>query len=606
MDRKRTFADEVDVDQEIARNLWKQKRMIPPGSRFRHYWDYVIVVLVLYNCVLTPLQLGYCSGPIFRDAEASLFIVDILMWLFFVADMFVNLRTSFYDEDHQIVVSVKEVAERYRQGWLVYDVIATVPYHIVGFVATLNAPTHRTRVFAERCSKIPFCLRIFRLYHKLEDISSQGYFRVVLQMLVLFLFAHWVACVWWLIGEGSYATSLAALDGGGDVADSSGTSWLLRVPAGSTPLATNVTTTPFAQQYMSSLYWSLTTLMKTPWVGPDTVLEKVFSSMMVVLGATMFAVLLGNVTAMINTYNKRHSELRDRLTTLHMFATFRRVPTNLQRKMFAYIDAYWNMTSGLDQSEVLHSLPPRLRGSVLSAIHGPLLKECPLLRACSVECAKTLLLKAQPQVTLQKEEVLIPGQLCAELFVLITGSLQITLPGEDGTADRYEAEDQRRTGRGASMAPSGAPARAFSSRAPSSAADAAEPRSSPEKLKGDRLRFRVVEKPGQIFGLSEPFRQPTTYPFRVTALKTSQMIYISRADLADVLSVFPGADADAVCHVLRSDFAMCWETLKPRAGAPTPAPADAVLELRQARELGELREKVAAFEPSRGPKLQFS
>ena len=76
-------------------------------------------------------------------------------------------------------------------------------------------------------------------------------------------------------------------------------------------------------------------------------------------------------------------------------------------------------------------------------------------------------------------------------------------------------------------------------------------------LKGERLRFRVVEKHGQIVGLSEPFQQPTLYPFRVSALKTSQMVYLQRQDLADVLSVFHGADADSVIQVLRADFLMC-------------------------------------------------
>ena len=54
-----------------------------------------------------------------------------------------------------------------------------------------------------------------------------------------------------------------------------------------------------------------------------------------------------------------------------------------------------------------------------------------MLRSCSEECAKTLLLKARPQVTLQKEDLLVPGQLCTDVYILITGSLQITLPSQD-------------------------------------------------------------------------------------------------------------------------------------------------------------------------------
>ena len=32
-------------------------------------------------------------------------------------DVMVNFRTSFYDDDHQIVLSASVVARRYREGW---------------------------------------------------------------------------------------------------------------------------------------------------------------------------------------------------------------------------------------------------------------------------------------------------------------------------------------------------------------------------------------------------------------------------------------------------------------------------------------------------------
>jgi len=252
---------------------------------------------------------------------------------------------------------------------------------------------------------------------------------------------------------------------------------------------------------------------------------------------------------------------------------------------------------------------------VLLAIHGGLLRECLMLRNCSEECAKTLLLKARPQVTLQKEDLLVPGQLCTDVYVLVTGSLQITLP----TAE--DAGDEQLAAAAADFPPTGAcTGKRLGSCPPGvSTADAKMASRTTDKLsrttgkgaaaassshlKGERLRFRVVEKPGQIVGLSEPFQQPSTYPFRVTALKTSQMVYLQRQDLANVLSVFHGADADNVCQVLRSDFLMCWETLKPRAGQERNSLADSFMRsadaagiaAKQARELGELREKLSDF-----------
>ena len=81
--------------------------MFPPGSRFKHYWDYAMVCLVLYNCILTPMQvslilcsepwirshvrsinrvfpqLGYFQGPIFIEASTVFVSVDACIWLLF-------------------------------------------------------------------------------------------------------------------------------------------------------------------------------------------------------------------------------------------------------------------------------------------------------------------------------------------------------------------------------------------------------------------------------------------------------------------------------------------------------------------------------------------
>ena len=175
---------------------------------------------------------------------------------------------------------------------------------------------------------------------------------------------------------------------------------------------------------------------------------------------------------------------------------------------------------------------------------------------------------------------MMPGQLCTELYILQTGSLQVYLPQEDMEESRHG--NSRHTGRG------GTP------------------------LKSSRMRFRVVEKLGHIVGFAEVFQQPAIYPFRVTALKTSQCLYIHLHDMADVLSVFHGADADHVCQVLRSDFSMNWETLKPRDTSPNGRRTGSVGEgmprnplfpgsgtdeaASRRRELTELRDKLTSFE----------
>lgn len=97
------------------------------------------------------------------------------------ADIFVNFRTSFYDEDHQIVLSKAMVAQRYWEGWFAWDLLATLPYHLVATVALIAQPGAQ-RMLAVGICKVPIGMRLFRLTHKLDELSSVGFFRVVLQV----------------------------------------------------------------------------------------------------------------------------------------------------------------------------------------------------------------------------------------------------------------------------------------------------------------------------------------------------------------------------------------------------------------------------------------
>ena len=42
--------DETDVDAAIARNLWKNHRLLPPTSKFKSNWDIVMVRAPLPGC----------------------------------------------------------------------------------------------------------------------------------------------------------------------------------------------------------------------------------------------------------------------------------------------------------------------------------------------------------------------------------------------------------------------------------------------------------------------------------------------------------------------------------------------------------------------------
>ena len=116
-------------------------------------------------------------------------------------------------------------------------------------------------------------------------------------------------------------------------------------------------------QYFSSLYWSLTMLAKTPWIGPDTILEKVIGSLGVLLGAVLLAALLGNVQALVGGAASPAAKKRGKVSELVNLCRLHNVPQKLEDRLVDHINEHWNWMQGQDRQQILSMLPTHLRGA---------------------------------------------------------------------------------------------------------------------------------------------------------------------------------------------------------------------------------------------------
>lgn len=546
----------------IARNLWKHHRILPPSSKFKQNWDLGMTVLVFYNCVYIPVELFFLNGVVeHKDypKRTAHMAIDFLIDFIFLLDILLNMNTAYYTEDYEMVLDRRQILRHYARFWLWIDVLAffpfEVPFLILKSSGALTEGTFPTGVFG--MLKLPRLFRLARVFKMLDVVAAGNVFRIVGLMVFFCLIAHWVACIWWVIGWAEF------MDDRNEQRNTSslspmrhGISWLSRVPGES---LTN--SSRFEHQYLSSMYWSLTTLMKTPWVGPDTVGEKMFASLAVVMGAILFAALLGNVTALVQTFDKRNADKRNKIKMLNNFNASRNVPPVLQRKLFDYVDAEWTVTSGLDDSGVLAQLPGQLRGNVIAAIYDDTLLKSPLFSCCSLACAKSLLLRLQPEICLQTEVLIAHEQLCQEIYVLMRGAVQVAAIGETG---------DKKKGRGR------------------------QPREAQASM------FRLIEKPGTVIGHIDPFqREVQRYPFLVTAVRQAHLVSLSRVDVLDVLSNFEGTDTDSVLRVLNEEhqktIASLTNSKDGKANAATGVASES--EARQAgNTLQSLRARVEVLE----------
>ena len=151
----------------------------------------------------------------------------------------------------------------------------------------------------------------------------------------------------------------------------------------------------------------------------------------------VFALLLGNVTAMYLTFDRSGALLRDTLAQQGLFCTSRKVPANKRLALFKAFTADFMVNGGMDTQAVLREFPNQLRGDVLMAIYAPLLETSTAFLRCPDPLRRHMLTLVRPVVALKKETVVSGGQYNSLLYILLKGSLQVTMAAgfADGADD---------------------------------------------------------------------------------------------------------------------------------------------------------------------------
>ena len=256
--------------------------LIAPNGPRKARWDWFVLLLVFYTSITVPFSLGFYA---FSDPENSKFgfVFDIFVDICFVIDVFVSWRTTYYDREGALVLDKKLVRRKYICTWFGPDVFASFPYEYLVQLCTIgkgmNVPP------ALRLPSLAKLLRILRLGKKIDRLSSSKMFRILQFTFMLLMAAHWYACIWYWMGTESPPDPTAGII---TLPGKSGTSWVFRQ---------EIENEDLEMRYIASLYWAITTLMKSPWFHPASPGEFGVALIMIIFGCVLFAYFLGNGTS---------------------------------------------------------------------------------------------------------------------------------------------------------------------------------------------------------------------------------------------------------------------------------------------------------------------
>uniref|UniRef100_A0A8C1WBN4 Voltage-gated delayed rectifier potassium channel KCNH4 n=1 Tax=Cyprinus carpio TaxID=7962 RepID=A0A8C1WBN4_CYPCA len=375
-------------------------------------WDWMILLATFYVAVTVPYNVCFTAYSDLETAGRSTIVSDIAVEMLFILDIILNFRTTYVSQSGQVVYEPRSICLHYATTWFFVDLVAALPFDLLyAFNITVTSLVHLLKTVR--------LLRLLRLLHKLDRYSQYSAMVLTLLMSMFALLAHWMACIWYIIGRKEMETNA---NGAWDIG------WLHELGRRlDKPYFNSTVGGPSVRSaYIASLYFTLSSLTSVGFgnVCANTDAEKIFSICTMLIGALMHAVVFGNVTAIIQRMYSRRSLYHTRMKDLKDFIRVHRLPQQLKQRMLEYFQTTWSVNNGIDVNELLHDFPDELRADIAMHLNKDIL-QLPVFDGASRGCLRSLSLHIKTTFCTPGEYLIRQGDALQANYFVCSGSLEV-------------------------------------------------------------------------------------------------------------------------------------------------------------------------------------
>ena len=179
----------------------------------------------------------------------------------------------------------------------------------------------------------------------------------------LLCFTHVTACLLYFVGRPVYDTATCS--------ETNTCGWVSGMAADTPPL----------EQYITAFYYAFTILTTVGFgdISAHAPAERVVTVMIMLCGAYTFAVVMGNISAIIIGGNVAKQDYDKMITKTMHFCSHRSIKRPLRRQIDQFFRLAYPDQIVFDEIEVLSRLPPMLRTEVMLDMYEEVMESLPFL-----------------------------------------------------------------------------------------------------------------------------------------------------------------------------------------------------------------------------------
>ncbi|KAL7193460.1 hypothetical protein ACSBR2_025134 [Camellia fascicularis] len=464
-----------------------EKKIFDPQDKFLQWWNKLFVVSCILAVSVDPLffylpVFSQSSESDCLDIDRKLAIIATtlrtIIDAFYLVHMALQFRTAYIAPSSRVfgrgelVIDPRQIAKRYLRCYFIIDFLAILPLPQIVVWSFLQRSkgsdvlaTKQALLFIILLQYIPRFVRILPLTSELKRTSGvfaeTAWAGAVYYLLLYMLASHIVGSFWYLLSVERNDTCLRracknntksggpcnvnflycgnqymeGYDAWQNISDSvlgsnctvDGDSPPFDFGIFKQALSSGIVSSRnFLSKYCYCLWWGLQNL-STLGQGLQTSTypgESIFSIALAIFGLILFALLIGNMQTYLQSLTIRLEEMRVKRRDSEQWMHHRLLPQNLRERVRRYDQYKWLETRGVDEENLVQSLPKDLRRDIKRHLCLALVKRVPLFENMDERLLDAICERLKPCLYTENTYIVREGDPVDEMLFIIRGRLE--------------------------------------------------------------------------------------------------------------------------------------------------------------------------------------
>jgi len=389
---------------------------MPWNILYRIWYSCVVVLDLTYTAFIFPYNIAWSTSV------GGMLVAEVVFAVIFFVDLLVNLHVPYilrYKNEKRVITRGGQIFHLYLfKGSLITDFISCIPWFIITLYMLDPDSQDNWWTSALRATRI---LRLLRVLSIMKELILGTFItrmnKLTVSVSVLFMLAlgycaavlvNILGCCWWIVGRNAKSEEHWPMYAGGllDIVDADN-----------------------AQQYISSIYYVLTTITTTGYgdIIPHNTTEQIWAMVTMACGALFFAFLIGSVVQIMTQSGaaaRRAAKFKDKIQVVEQFMELNCVSARMRHKIFRYYSDVWlRHQEDLELWSNIAELTPSLKSDLLSEMVGPCIQSLEPFKTITPMVLRNLTGLLEPLPLAPEMDVCSQGEEAGCLWILQEGAV---------------------------------------------------------------------------------------------------------------------------------------------------------------------------------------